>query len=324
MVPALLYAAVIYWFDHYEKEPAWLLAATFVWGAVPAVLLAVILTVAVSGPLRLMTGPEIRGPLGAVLLAPPIEETTKALALLAIFLFMRHEVDGVLDGIIYGAMVGMGFAMVENIFYFVSVYQENGADAWRANILLRAVIFGLNHALFTSFSGLGLAIARFDRRPTVRRLAPFLGWGIAVGLHATHNLGATIGGLFLVVLVVTDWGGVFLVFLIVLWALWQERRWIRAYLKEEVTRGTLTIPQYKTACSLRARLWHRLSILFSHGWTAYVDATRFYRHCSELAYKKHHYSILEDGPSQQHSEELRKMIVRLNQRIRDSGVVWQG
>lgn len=322
-LPALLYAAVIYWFDQYEKEPAWLLAAAFVWGAIPAVLLALVLTVAISGPLQLMTGPATSGPLGAILLAPPIEETTKALALLAIFLFLPHEVDSVLDGIIYGAMVGMGFAMVENVFFFVSVYQREGLEAWRLNILLRAIFFGLNHALFTAFSGLGLAIARFNTRPTARRLAPFLGWAVAVSLHAVHNLAATVGGALLLLLPVTDWGGVFLILLIILWALWQERRWIREYLEEEVRRGTLTAAQYRTACSLRARLAHRLSILFSHGWRAYLDATRFYRHCSELAYKKHHYALVQDPSSRRRGEQLRATIMELNRRIRDSGVVWQ-
>ena len=83
------------------------------------------------------------------------------MALVAIFVFWRSEIDSPLDGIIYGAMVGMGFAMVENVYYFVANVQRwRGIEAWGVNIILRAIVFGLNHALFSSFAGLGIAIAR--------------------------------------------------------------------------------------------------------------------------------------------------------------------
>ncbi|HOT92216.1 MAG TPA: hypothetical protein PLJ78_09370 [Anaerolineae bacterium] len=38
--PMLLYAAVLWWFDRYEKEPLALLVAAFVWGAIPSIILA--------------------------------------------------------------------------------------------------------------------------------------------------------------------------------------------------------------------------------------------------------------------------------------------
>lgn len=314
-IPALIYTGVIYWFDRYEKEPAWLLAATFLWGAVPSIILAVIVSTVVSAPFQVITGPALGDTLSAVVIAPPVEETIKALALVAIFLFLRDEIDGLLDGIIYGAMVGMGFAMVENVFYFVAVYEESGIDAWRTNILLRAVLFGLNHSLFSSATGLGLAVARFSPRREVRVVAPFLGWSAAVALHAIHNLGASLGGAFCLILPFTDWGGVLLLFVIIVWAVWQERRWLRTYLREEVETGTITRRQYETACSGRARLRHRLSALFTRGAKAYLDATHFYRYCSELAYKKHHYERLNEASTRNLTESLRDRISRLSRRL---------
>ena len=36
--------------------------------------------------------------------------------------FRRHELDGILDGIVYAGMVGIGFAFTENILYLASAY----------------------------------------------------------------------------------------------------------------------------------------------------------------------------------------------------------
>lgn len=314
-IPAGLYVALIYWVDHYEKEPAWLLAATFFWGAFPAIVLAIILNVAGSLPFYFLAGPNVADAVGAVLIAPPVEETVKAIALLGVFLLLRHEVDGLLDGIIYGAMVGMGFALVENVFYFMSVYGEGGIEAWRTSIFFRAVLFGLNHSLFTSMTGLGLAIGRFASSRPARLLAPVAGWTAATFLHAVHNLGASLGGPFCFILPFTDWGGVALLIVIIVWALWQEKQWIRSYLKEEVARGTITLRQYERASSGRARLTHCAAILLNQGLRDYRRAVSFYHHCSELAYKKHHFALLQEPKSEELTRQLRIKLTRLSRQL---------
>lgn len=314
-IPAGLYVALIYWVDHYEKEPAWLLATTFFWGAFPAIVLAIILNLVGSLPFYFLAGPDVADAVGAVLIAPPVEETVKAIALLGVFLLLRHEVDGLLDGIIYGAMVGMGFAMVENVFYFMSVYGEGGVEAWRTNIFFRAILFGLNHSLFTSMTGLGLTIGRFASSRPARFLAPVAGWTAATFLHAVHNLGASLGGPFCFILPFTDWGGVALVIVIIVWALWQEKQWIRSYLKEEVARGTITLRQYERASSGRARLRHCAHILVNRGPGDYRRAVRFYHHCSELAYKKHHYALLQEPESEERTRRLRKKLAQLSRQV---------
>jgi hypothetical protein len=202
--------------------------------------------------------------------------------------------------------------MVENFFYFISVYQEAGIEAWRMNIFLRAIVFGLNHALFSSMIGLGLAISRFSTRRLYRIGAPLAGWSAAVLLHTLHNLGAVVAGPLCLILPVTDWGGVWLMVAIIIWAIWQEKRWIRTYLKEEVALGTMTLGQYERACSGRARLTHRLNLLVQRGPSAYLTATRFYRHCSELAYKKHHHSLLQDRRSAELTQQLRMTLRELS------------
>src|SRR5690606_4001936 len=106
-IPAALYTAVIYWFDRYEKEPTWLLTATFLWGAVPSIILALIFNLLGSLPFYIYGGEALADAAGTVFIAPLVEETVKGLAVLAVVLIHRHEIDSLLDGIIYGAMVGM-------------------------------------------------------------------------------------------------------------------------------------------------------------------------------------------------------------------------
>lgn len=313
IIPTLLYVTIVYSVDRYEKEPGWLLAATFLWGAIPGLILALLFNVLGSLPFYLL-GPAVGDAAGAILIAPPVEETVKGVALLGIFLLLRQEIDSLLDGIIYGAMVGMGFAMVENFFYFISVYQEAGVEAWRVNIVLRALVFGLNHALFASMTGLGLAVSRFARERWLRLVAPLLGWSMAVLFHTLHNLGATFAGPLCLILPFTDWGGVWLLAAIVIWALWQEKQWLRTYLKEEVALGTLTVGQYERACSGRARLAHRFNLLVERGPRAYLRATRFYHQCSELAYKKHHFALLADEESDELTRQLRLTLRELGRK----------
>jgi protease PrsW len=307
-LPILLYIGLIYWVDHYEKEPAWLLLATFAWGAIPSILFAYLFNTLFSIPVFWLAGEVLGATLTASFIAPLVEETIKGLAVLGILLFWRSEIDSLLDGIIYGAMVGLGFALVENVFYFVSVYQEGGLEGWGFVVFLRSIVFGLNHALFTSMIGLGVAVARLTRNPLVKVVAPVMGWATAVFLHFLHNFSVSLGNPLCLLALLTDWGGVLLTLLIIVWALWQERRWLRHYLAEEVALGNVTSLQYITACSGRARVQRHLGLLLDYGPTAYWRDVRHYHRLSELAYKKHHYALFGDAQSQALIERLREIV----------------
>lgn len=314
LIPAAIYISIIYWIDRYEKEPLWLLGAAFFWGAVPSIIVSFIFNTVLSIPLY-----ELAGAAGdiwaASLIAPPVEESIKGILVLAILFFRRSEIDSLLDGIIYGAVVGMGFAVVENVYYFMNVYAEGGVEAWSVNMFMRGVIFGLNHSLFTAMTGLGVAFARMNPTSLLRFVTPILGWGMAMFLHALHNFSVSYGDFLCFVALASDWGGVWLMLAIMIWAVWQERNWIREFLPEEVEAGLLSDDQFKIAGSGRKRNAHHYQQFSTNGFNAYRQSVSFYHRCSELAYKKHHLTLYHDEKTAVEADELRAQIRELSSLI---------
>ena len=158
-------------------------------------------------------------------------------------------------------------------------------------------------------------MARLTTRPALKIAAPLLGWATAVFLHFLHNLTVTFENGLCVLALVFDWGGVLLTAGIVVWALVQERRWIKAYLAEEVSLGTLSAAQYERSCSRRQMSRDRLQQWRASGWRSYRRSGEFYRRCSELAYKKHHYALFGDAESAALIEQLRGEVSSLSATI---------
>jgi RsiW-degrading membrane proteinase PrsW (M82 family) len=310
-VPVLLYVGLIYWVDRYEKEPLWLLSAAFLWGAVPAALLALLFNTLLSAPFYLLMDSAPAELVSGGLLAPIIEETAKAIILFLILFFWRQELDSPIDGLIYGAMVGMGFAMVENVLYYVAAFDEGGQAAWNVTVVMRGLVFGLSHALYTSLTGLGIAIARLTPNPALRIIAPLAGLASAIALHAFHNI-AMFGGTSLTFLagLTFDWGGVALTAVLIALILYQEREWMKHYLADEIALGTLTTDEYNLVRSAARRNRRRLGLLLSHGPNAYRLSGRRYRECSELAYHKRHHAVFGDERSLAAAERLRASLRR--------------
>ncbi|MBX0329865.1 PrsW family intramembrane metalloprotease [Oscillochloris sp. ZM17-4] len=288
--PALLYASVVYWLDRFEKEPLRLLIGAFLWGAIIATVGAIIATNVLQISLEIITrNPALAELTGTTLIAPLVEESLKGAAVLLIFLIFPHEFDSVLDGIVYAAITALGFAATENVLYlYFQGYATDGASGLAVLFVLRVLLGGWGHAVYTSFIGIGLAVARLRRGWAIKIIAPVLGWCVAVFLHALHNTMATIlgsslglGGLLATLLV--DWTGWAMALGLVIWAIFRERRWMLTYLREEVELGVISAEQYRTACSIRAQLTAR----------ARSRASRlFYAACAELAQKKHHLATL--------------------------------
>lgn len=237
VLPTLVYVYIFYWADRFEREPTWLLLVAFVWGAGPAIVASFVGEVLLETPLLGAPDYANLGLMGNAVAAPVIEEFFKWLALLAIFFFMRREFDGPLDGLIYGALIGFGFAMTENIFYFIGAYQSGGYGELSVLIFLRSLLFGMNHAFYTALSGLGLGLARDANRPLPGMLWALFGLLAAICAHALHNLGATMsqlnaGAMLISLLLAGTNFGLILIAIMLAWR--QEQYAIRDELAEEV------------------------------------------------------------------------------------------
>ena len=239
IIPTLLYVILFYWADRYEREPLWLATVAFFWGALPAVVISLIAELLIGEPFITTPGTLVGDVVSGSLVAPIVEELAKGAALFAIFWWKRQEFDNVLDGIIYGALVGFGFAMTENLLYFIGSYAEGGFGSLTVIIFLRSILFGLNHAFYTSLIGIGLGMARNKRAFLARVLWCAVGLMAAIFAHALHNLGASLAAVniatFLLSLMVA--GGGLAITLLAIGLSWQqERNVITAELNPEIGR----------------------------------------------------------------------------------------
>lgn len=316
-VPMLAYAAALYWLDRYEKEPFWLLALVFLWGAIPAVILAIIPQVGLDAVISRVSDPEsIRAQLGMnSVVAPLTEELAKGVAVFLVFLLCWREFDSLLDGVIYGSLVGFGFAATENVFYFLGALTEHGFVAFLFLAFLRSVVFGLNHAFFTSLTGIGFALARHGGSAWIRAGSPLAGLLAAMIAHGLHNLGATLTGQSMAWLgfsFTVDWLGITGVFVLVLVTLSHERRWIWRELTEEVEAGVLSRRELKTLISSWRRMAELWLTFFRNGPATWWMLFRFYHTATKLAFEKRHRRELKDDPQAgSHIDRLRGEVAEL-------------
>ena len=254
MIPVVPLVLCYLWLDRYEPEPRRLLLLGLLWGAFAATFGALV----VQGIGGLFAG--VNDAVSLALVAPVTEEASKGFFLLLLLWWRRAELDGILDGIVYAGMVGIGFAFTENILYLAASY--NGTDGMgpgglvglTTTFVLRCLFSPFAHPLFTAFIGIGIGIAVSTRKPLMRVLAPVLGYFFAVLAHGIWN-GSTIFGFesFLgtyVLIMVPAFVG--LIWLGV-WARRSERRMLTAALSDAASRGLFPATDIGWVVDLRAR-----------------------------------------------------------------------
>ena len=185
-VPLAPLIATYMWLDRYEPEPRSLLVLGLGWGAF----------VATSGALVLQLFDtvifESDDLVTAAVVAPITEEAAKGLFILLLLFFRRRELDGILDGLVYAGMVGIGFAFTENILYLMSAYlgddgQAGGIGSAVGLFIVRCIFSPFAHPFFTAFIGIGVGMAVVSRSKAVRVLAPVGGYLVAVAAHGAWN-----------------------------------------------------------------------------------------------------------------------------------------
>jgi RsiW-degrading membrane proteinase PrsW (M82 family) len=304
---AFLMILFINWLDRYEKEPILLMIAAFLWGVVIAAGGAYVINTVLGIGVYVFTGNEVMTDIATIsIIAPFVEESLKGLAVLIVFFLFRKEFDSVLDGIIYAAMVALGFAATENAIYIIRGYDASGWGGLAELAWIRLVVVAWQHPFYTAFTGIGLAIARLNRNILVKLIAIPVGFSLAVFAHFMHNSMA----IFLPDILgrLTDWLGWFMMAVFILWMIYHERNLVKKHLAEEVTSGLLTPSQYRSALSPMTMSFAIFGGLSTH---------RFYQTCGELAHKKEQLAKLgEESGNSAIIASLRAQLASLRPQVR--------
>ncbi len=185
VVPALAIAVFIWYADVTTGEPLSLLVATFLLAILFAMFAAVI-----NSFLQPIFG--VLGFLGLVLffflVVGPVEETVKLLAV-RLYAYRSTRFDAVIDGMVYGAVAGLGFATIENAFYITQGLDSGLAametvDEAGGTAAIRSLA-GPGHVLYSAIAGFYLGLAKFN--PGKAGPIVIKGLLIAAVLHALYN-----------------------------------------------------------------------------------------------------------------------------------------
>jgi RsiW-degrading membrane proteinase PrsW (M82 family) len=187
VVPALLLAGYFWFEDPTRREPVTTMAVTFLLSVLLATIAAIVNST-FSPFFELF--PLVGLPLFFFLVVGPIEETVKW-ASIRLYAYRDERFDAVIDGAVYGAIAGLGFAAIENFTYIVNIYfaaaDVSGIQPLAAaerTAYVRALV-GPGHVIYSAFAGYYLGLAKFN--PDDRGSIVVKGLLIAVFVHASYN-----------------------------------------------------------------------------------------------------------------------------------------
>ncbi len=283
ILQAVIYLLFIRAVDLYEREALRYVIPVFLWGFAVATTVSLFFNTVASFTISTIAGQQVANFVTPVVVAPVVEETSKGLALLLIFLVAYLaarrrglvEFSGVMDGIVYGSAVGFGFAIAEDILYGM----QYGAETF----VVRRIFGGFAHAAFTSLTGIGIGLIPWVHNKALKVILPLLGLAGAILLHAIFNFTATVFGplAYVVMLLVV----LLYILIIVVW-LAVERRTIRTELRDEVAAGTITSQEYALLPSYFRRTAYYLGLLLTGHLSTWSRARKLHGAAVDLAVAK--------------------------------------
>ncbi|MEV5437141.1 PrsW family intramembrane metalloprotease [Streptomyces sp. NPDC052682] len=298
VLPVPLLIASFRWLDRVEPGPWRNLLFSFAWGACAAALIAIVANSFATRWIATATAdPSSADTLGATVIAPVVEESAKAAAVLLVFLFRRRDFTGILDGVVIAGVTATGFAFTENILYLGNAFgtdQLTGdrgiASVTAATFFVRIVMSPFAHPLFTVLTGIGFGIAALaTQRQRVRRLLlPLGGLLLAMALHALWNGSSTLGeyGFFAVyaAFMVPTFG---VLTWLVIWTRQRELRTVREELPAYAVAGWLGPAEPFALGSMRARRIARQYARHHAGRQAARTVARYEAYATSLAFLRH-------------------------------------
>lgn len=151
IAPGLAICLYIFYRDKYNREPAFTLLMSFVWGLIVTVPAIIIEMIAKALAEETVTGIII----SSFFFIALVEEFCKFLPL-RYYSFSRKSFDEPLDGIVHSVMIAMGFATLENIGYVLTA--SNGLQVG----MLRMFTSVPAHATFAVIMGYYAGKAKFN------------------------------------------------------------------------------------------------------------------------------------------------------------------
>lgn len=264
-----VYTLPFIWFirqrDLFEPEPVPLLGLAFVWGALVATAGAISGNVAIAGLVAKTAGLEFAAVWTPAIAGPTTEEVLKTAGIIAIALLARGAIGSALDGMVYGAMVGLGFQIVENVLYAINAIALNGAEDEITPVvgifILRGLLSGLwSHAMYSALigAGVGYALSQHDRsiprRIAVATIAFSLGWGLHFLWNSpllTTRFGNGAG--ILLAILLKGLLGLAIIAVVYRFAKASDRHWFVQTLSGEVDSGVLSQAELDSMLSIRQR-----------------------------------------------------------------------
>lgn len=193
VIPMFIYLSIIWLMDKNEREPIGFVLLNFFWGAFGAIFLTLLFNPLLKSLLNIIipatqfSNTRFSEISGAIIIAPILEEFTKGIFLF--FFSYSKKFDGVVDGLVYGAAIGLGFGMTENFLYFISAKQQ-----FFLLVVIRTLFSALLHATSQATFGIFVGLSKFKPTPVKFFLIPF-GYLIAVLIHFIWNFSVSFSGL---------------------------------------------------------------------------------------------------------------------------------
>ena len=171
---------IIYFLDFYDREPLSLVFAALAWGMIAATMLSVIGNDQWGAIIARLAGPDFAATWSAAITAPIVEESFKGIGVVLIYQIARRELNDIMDGFVYGAMIGLGFTVVEDVHYFIGAFGGTIGGIIQG-FFFRVVVSGLyGHVMYTGLVGIGIAyfVTRKGEVSNAKR------WLVTLGLIA--------------------------------------------------------------------------------------------------------------------------------------------
>ncbi|MDH6136313.1 RsiW-degrading membrane proteinase PrsW (M82 family) [Kitasatospora sp. MAA4] len=222
VLPMPFVLGALLWLNQSAQVPTRRLALCLAWGSCAATAVAVLANGWAGAYLIAAQGSARGQTLGTEFATPLIEESAKGAVLLLTMLPLRHRLRAdpglrarsrhrvAATGIVLAGITAAGFAFTENVLYLGRAFTDDQQqrldsiglgdapslrdyDGTVHTFVLRALLSPFAHPLFTSMTGLGLAVALTTGRRWLARVAAPAGLLLAMALHGGWNAAAGLG-----------------------------------------------------------------------------------------------------------------------------------